>query len=134
MIEIDGQDREARALRPGAIEGLREADREDGAVRQIRQRVVVGEMGDLLVSRQQLRARRVHLLARLVEPERRLLHLLLEDVEAFAHLAEFVVRQDLDRHDVDRHMRSVEVAAPQGRHGVGEFSQHARTSIALPPR
>ena len=82
MIEIDGQDREARALRLGAIEGLREPDRENGAVRQIRQRIVMGEMGDLLVPCHQLRACRVHLFARLVEPERRLLHLLLEDVEA----------------------------------------------------
>ena len=41
-------------------------------------------MGDLLVPGQQLGARRAHVLARLVEAERRLPHLLLQHVEAFA--------------------------------------------------
>ena len=90
MIEVDSQDGEAGPIRLGAIEGLREADGENGAVRQARQHIVMCKMRDLLVSRQQLRARRVHLLARLVETERRFPHLLLQDVEARTHLAEFV--------------------------------------------
>jgi hypothetical protein len=49
MIEIDGQDRDAGALRLGAVEGLRQAVCQHGAVRQTRQRVVVCEIGDLLV-------------------------------------------------------------------------------------
>ena len=68
----------------------------------------------------------MHLFARFVEPERRLLYLLLEDVEAFPHFAELVVGANLDRYDVDRNMCSVELAAAQGCHGVGEFSQHPR--------
>ena len=52
----------------------------------------MGEMGDLLVAGEQLGARRAHVLARLVEAEGRLPHLLLEQVEALGHLAQLVAR------------------------------------------
>jgi hypothetical protein len=51
MIEVDGQHREVRTIRLGAIERFRDPECEDGTVRQIRQCIVMGEMGDLFVSR-----------------------------------------------------------------------------------
>jgi hypothetical protein len=83
-------------------------------------------MRDLLVPCQQLGARRTHLFARLVEPERGLLHLLLKNVEALPHLAEFVMGQNFHRRDVHRHMRGIKVAATERRHGVREVPQHSR--------
>ena len=81
----------------------------------------MGEMGDLLVARDELGARDAHLLARLVEADRRLPHLLLQDVEAFRHLAEFVARVGLHRYDVDRGVRRVEIAAAERRHRAGRI-------------
>ena len=46
-----------------------------------------------------------------VQAMRCFLHLALKDVEAFAHLPEFVVRQNLDRNDIHRHVRSIEISA-----------------------
>ena len=73
----------------------------------------MGEMGDLGVPREKLGARHAHVLARLVEPVRRLLHLVLQDVEAVGHLAQLVARIRLHRHDVDRRMGRVEIAAAE---------------------
>ncbi len=101
----------------------RELDGERRAVRQIGQRIVMGEMGDLLVAREQLGARDLHLLARLVETEGGLPHLLLQDVEALRHLAELVAGIGLHRHDVDRGVRGLEIAAAESRHRERELPQ-----------
>ncbi len=134
MIEVDGQHGEARAglLRPPA--SLLEPIGERRAVRQIGQTVMMGEMDDIFVPGEQLRARRAQFLARLAKTERRLPHLLLQDVEALRHLAELVAGVRLDRNDIDRCVRGLEVAAPERCHGLRELSAASRTSAASPRR
>ena len=119
MIEIDNQKRETRSIRHGAIEDLRKSQREESAIWQIRQRIMMSEMGDLFVSLKQLRSRRPHRFARYVKAKRRLFYLLLENVEAFPHLAELITRVNLDRHDVDRHMCCIEIPASQSNQRAG---------------
>ena len=116
---------EALAARLGALEDLGQLGGEQRAVGQIGQRIVMGKMGDLLVAGKQLGARRAHVLARLVEAEGRVAHLLLQQVEAVGHLAQLVARVGLHRHDVDRGVRRIEVAASERAHGEREVAQRA---------
>jgi hypothetical protein len=102
MIEIDGQDSEARAVLPRVHEGLRELLGKGRAVGQIGKRVVMGEMGDVAVPGEELGAGRAQVFARFAEAERGFPHFFLQDVEALSHLAELVARVRLDRYDVDR--------------------------------
>ena len=126
VVEIDAEDGELAAIRIRLFDDALQLEAERRPVWQIGQGVVMGEMGDLLVPGDQLGARRLHVVARLVEAERGLPHLLLQEVEALSHLAELVAGIRLHRHDVDRGMRGLEIAAPERRHRVREMPQRPR--------
>ena len=92
MIEVEAQHREASPVVSACSSMSARLLGKRRAVRQFGQRIVVRQMGDVFVPRDQLGARRPHILARFVETVRRLPHLFLQDVEALRHLAEFVAR------------------------------------------
>ena len=73
VIEVDASTAKLSLLAFALAKAGVQPPGEQRAVRQIGQRVVMGEVGDLLVAGEQLGARRAHVLARLVEPERRIL-------------------------------------------------------------
>lgn len=82
----------------------------------------MGEIGDLLMPREQLGARDLHLIACLAKTDGGLPYLLLKHVEALGHLAELVTRVGLYGHDVDRGVCGIEVAAAESRHGLRELT------------
>lgn len=123
MVEIDAENGETTADGLRLVEDARELQAERRTIRQVGQSVVMGEKGNLLVTRQELGARDLHLLACLAEADRGLAHLLLKDVEGFGHLAELVARIGLDGHDVDRCVRGIEVAVPKRGHRARELLQ-----------
>ena len=94
---------------------------------------MMGEMGDVAVPREELGSRRAQLFARLAEAERLFPNLFLQNVETLSHLAELVTRVRLDRHDVDRSVGSLEIAAAQGSHGLAKTAAKFPRSSAWPP-
>ena len=118
IVEVDAEEGEAVASRIRLIEKAIQRKAQRRPVRQLGQRVVVGKKGDLLVPGNELGARHLHLVARLAETDRSLPDLVLENIEAFSHLAELVARVRLHRHDVDRGMRGLQIAAAERRHGL----------------
>jgi hypothetical protein len=90
VIEVDRQKRKARAVLFGLGEGLSDLLGEGGAIGQIGERVMMGEMGDVAVPGEELGSRGAQLFARFAEAERRFPHLFLQDVETFSHLAKLV--------------------------------------------
>jgi hypothetical protein len=111
MIEIDSQDGEARAVVSCAHEGLGELLGKGGAVGQIGERVVMGEMGNVSMPAEELGSGGTQLLARFVEAERGFPYLFLQYIEALSHLAELVAGIRPDRYDADRCVGSLEIAA-----------------------
>jgi hypothetical protein len=125
VIEVDAENGEVLVPCLGVLEHFIEFGGEQGAVRKVGQGVVMGEVGDLYVTGEQLGACDAHVLARFVETERRVAHLLLQHIETVSHLAQFVARVWLYRHDIDRSMCGVQIAASQRAHGEREVAQGA---------